>query len=178
VRGIFCIDPGRSTGLAWAIVNETSPTVADAMCNRIDSGSATVTGDVMEQAKEILRHWQSFRYHCVRHRLLDKTWVELIGENYIIRVGHKPEEAPISIRVLYAFEGYRHGKFECFRREKHIAPLILQLPSDAMKHNNQKRLRSWDAWIIGREHERQAFCHMGQRLLVLTDKKRVTHGRS
>lgn len=171
--GMFCVDPGSSTGVAWAIVNEKSGSVVDAMNNRIDTGSTTITGTDIEQARRLFTLWSNWRVYCVQNRMLDPAWIELVAEDYVIRAGHKPERAPVSVRVLYAFEGYRYGRHDSHRTQKHIAPLILQLPSDAMKHNNQKRLRSWGAWVVGKEHERSAYAHMGTRLLKLTDKRRV-----
>lgn len=167
MKGIFAIDPGGSTGLAWAIVDETSPTVADAMRKRIDRGSATVTGPEIEQAREILQHWLSFKRQCVQYRLLEPDWLDLVCEDFILTPGrHKPGKEGISpVRVQWAFEGYRRSRADAWRRPYHYNEMILQPPSAAMRFNHRKLLDSWDAWVVGRPHERQAQCHVGLRIM-------------
>jgi hypothetical protein len=162
VKAIFAIDPGPNTGIAWGIFDTTN-TVRYAMTTRRHSGSATIKGKEMEQAKELFDLWQQFKEGAVREHDVAPEDVELVIEDFSLfpggHAGGKEGVAPA--RIGWAFEGYRQGRAAKFRAEKHVSPAIWQLPS-AMR--NRKLLKKWDAWIVGKVHERSAFCHIGERL--------------
>jgi hypothetical protein len=171
MKGILAIDPGNSTGVAWGIFDETAQTVADAMRQRLDSASTTVSGDELTQAQEIFRLWALFKERCVNYRLLDPSNVELVIEEFNLIPGlHAGGADGISpARIGWAFEGYRLGRANKYHRKKHVSKAIWQ-PASAMRY--KKQLRSWDAWVRGKDHERSAYCHIGARLMTLFKQPR------
>lgn len=174
-RGIFFFDPGVSTGMAWGVFDLKSETVIDAMKNRINSGSNTFTTsghslqDAVAQAQMIFKHYSHFKRECIWQGLMDPDWIICGAENFILRPGmHTPGlEGIFPAYILGAFDGYRHGLYEKHRPRaaRHLSPLVLQPAAMGMKFCNQKHLRSWDAWIVGRQHERSAFAHIGAYLM-------------
>lgn len=166
MRGIFAIDPGGSTGVAWGIFNERESTAGVAVLNRLHSGSATTTGSEEDQAIALFDLWQEFKRRCVHVGRLEPEWVDLVIEDFILRPGQHAggKTGIMSARVGWAFQGYRLGRANKFERDKHISKAIWQPPS-AVRH--EQRLKKMDAWIRGREHERSAFCHVYERLLRL-----------
>lgn len=162
LRGIFTVDPGLSTGVAWAILDNSHGTVAKAMSSRASRGSTTIAGeDEIEQANHIIALWDSFVIAA------KGTKVDCVGEDYVISPGHAPGRgALIAVRVLWAFEGLRHG------RDPSSSKIILQLPSAAMRSNTREILTPWDAWVKGRDHERSAHAHMGLRLMKIMNDTR------
>lgn len=164
MRGIFALDPGGKSGLAWGIFNDKADTVADAMRNGLYKGSATVIGGEAKQIKEIFDFWQQFKEGCVRRHLLEPEQVDLVIEDFILLPGqHAGGKEGISpARIGWGFEGYRLGRGYGYRRHKHITQAVWQ-PATAMRY--EKKLKDWDCWVVGKEHERSAFCHIGARLM-------------
>lgn len=184
MRGVFWIDPGVSTGLAWALVDTSTGSVAESL-KTAEKGSATIlkvtktgytTEDMVHQASEIWKYWSRFKRQMVREGLLDPDWVILGAENFILTPGHhKPGiEGIFPAYVIGAFDGYRHGLAEKYRpRNRHITPLVLQPASKGMKFNKQPMLRSWGCWVVGKEHERAAFAHLGAYLMDYMSGRRI-----
>jgi hypothetical protein len=163
MRGIFAIDPGVSTGVAWAVLDNTMLLAVDAFQHRMNDGSTTITGTEVEQAKELFDLWQGFKQICVR-QFMEPAWVDLVVEDFILlpgaHAGGKDGVAPA--RVAWAFEGYRQGRCDRWRTQKHKTEIIWQPPA-AMKYEAQ--LKKWGVWTRGRQHERSAWCHVGLRLM-------------
>lgn len=163
MKAIFAVDPGKHTGVAWAIVDETADTVADALPKKKFSGSATVEGSEMEQARELFDLWEQFKVGAVRKHKIDPDDVELVIEAFTLIPGHHAggKEGISPARIGWAFEAYRQGRGDKYRKRKHVTEAVWQEPG-AMR--NKKHLKKWDCWVVGREHERSAFCHLGERL--------------
>lgn len=164
-KAIFAIDPGPHTGVAWGIF-ETNTTVGEAMRNKQHSGSWTIEGSELEQAIALFDLWQQFKVGAVQKFGIKPQDVELVIEDFtLFPGGHAGGKEGVSpARVGWAFEGYRHGRAAKYTRDKHITQAVWQLPQ-AMR--NRRLLRKWDSWVVGREHERSAFCHIGERLRKL-----------
>ena len=160
--GIFSMDPGGSTGLAWAVVAPDLRLAADAMKNRMKAGSTTITGEPMEQAKPIWKLWEEFKRECVVKGLLPPENVHIVSEEFVLSPmgAASGRNATMPERVMWAFEGYRTGRHDTYRKTKHFSPLVLQRSGAANRYNSQKMLKPVDAWIRGREHERSALAHM------------------
>jgi hypothetical protein len=173
MRGIFAIDPGIHTGLAWAVVNNQAATVAEAMRKRIFSDSLTIEGDEYEQMVDIFATWQKFKTDCYLVHNLEPDQVDLVIEKFSLIPGaHAGGSEGISPeRIGWAFEGYRLGRAAKFKRDKHITQTVWQ-HANALKY--RKQLKKWDAWVVGKEHERAAFCHIGQRLMTLFKQPRAS----
>jgi hypothetical protein len=172
VKGIFAVDPGGSTGIAWALVDDGARTAVEAMQKRTQRGSTTVTGAPIEQAREIWKLWFAFKRQMVHVGLLDPDNVELIFEDFVLRAGPHAggRDGTAPERVAYAFEGYRWGRHDTSRRQKHLTEITWQNPSAAARFRKRQLLTEADAWIVGREHERSALSHMLLRVNVLLDQ--------
>lgn len=170
--GIFAIDPGGHTGVVWGIVDERAPSAAEAARNRLQGGSATIIGEPMEQARAIWELWERFKRVCVVKGCMDPDKVELVSEDFVLRggqhAGGKDGTAPE--RIIWAFEGYRWGRYDTYRKIKHIAPIIWQLPGA----RQQKRaiLENAGLWFRGREHERSAGGHFLLRVMTVMSQNR------
>lgn len=162
-RAIFAIDPGNHTGVAWGIFDITDATVLSAMKARQHSGSITLSGDELLQAETLFDLWQQFKQGAVTKFHVAPEEVELVIEDFsLFPGGHAGGKDGVSpCRIGWAFEGYRQGRAAKYRRGKHISPAIWQMPG-ALR--NRRHLRKWGAWVRGKEHERAAFCHVGERL--------------
>ena len=56
--GVFCCDPGGSSGVAWAILDPSAATEV-AFRERQNAGSTTVSGDARTQVNELAQLWRS-----------------------------------------------------------------------------------------------------------------------
>jgi hypothetical protein len=153
--GILSIDPGVSTGIAWAIVDTDAKLAADVMRERELHGSATITGTPMEQALLLWNYWVGFKEDTD----LPTERVHLVSEEFVLSPmsSASGRDATMPERVMWAFEGYRRGKT---RRGVYVQPLVLQRSGAASRYNSQDMLKPVGAWVKGREHERSALAHM------------------
>jgi hypothetical protein len=180
MRGLFCVDPGGSTGIAWAIIDESQRTAIEAMKNRLHRDSMTITGNEEKQVRELFRLWESFKRLAVETCLLEPKQVEPVFEDFILRggpvvagrVGTMPE------RISWGFEGYRMGRFDQWRRnhkKAHYSPIVWQQPGAAARFGNKDILKEAEAWIKGKPHERSAYSHMIYRINILMDNRRYAN---
>lgn len=176
--GIWWADPGVSTGLAWGIFNERAPTVKVAMSYRLSSGSATIykvtekgyeTEDIHHQVEEMFKSWVAFKRHCVQSSLLDPDQVVCGIEDFILTAGsHSPGvEGIFPAFLVGGFEAYRLASYAAHRPRnmRHYTPLTRQAAGKGMKYNKRQILEKWGAWVVGRQHERAAFSHIGAYLM-------------
>jgi hypothetical protein len=177
--GIFAIDPGIHTGLAWGIINPHARLAADAMRERIKSNSITIVGEPLGQAREIWRIWEAFFKECVVVGCMDPEYVNLVSEDFVLRpgphAGGKDGTAPE--RIIFAFDGYRNGRYDTYRKNRYLAPIYWQQPSAASRYNSQKMLKPVGAWVVGREHERSAMAHMYLRTATIMSGSLYTRPR-
>ena len=165
--GVFCCDPGGATGLAWAILDpHARGGVAEALRTRMHAGSTTITGDERTQIREVASLWGSFYSACVRNACLPPERIWPVFEDFIIRPGETGggKEMSISTSIIWGFEGYRIGRRDEWREHKrgpiHMPQLVLQPAGQASTYATNPRLKDWDCWVVGREHERSAYRHM------------------
>jgi hypothetical protein len=156
--GILTMDPGVSTGVAWAVINTSARLAADAMRDRKQDGSTTIVGTPIEQAKLLWNYWEGFKGECVRASIP----AHLVSEEFVLSPmsSASGRDATMPERVMWAFEGYRTGRHDTHRRQRHFAPLVLQRSGAASRYNSQDMLKPVGAWVKGREHERSALAHM------------------
>lgn len=171
--GIFTCDPGGSSGLAWAVVDETKDTAVEAVAARLHGGSATVTGEPLEQAREIWTQWSIFKDNCVAVWLLKPEQVELVLEDFILyggsHAGGRDGTAPE--RMAYAFLGYRQGRFDTYRKERHLTPVTWQMSGAAARYKKRTLLLKANAWTPGKagDHVNSAHAHMLLRVNKIMD---------
>lgn len=164
MRGIFCVDPGSHTGVAWGIVDEKSRTAAEAVANRIEDGHIMIIGDPVKQAIDLWNLWEGFKYRCVNKCLLDPDKVDLVFEDFILRGGQHAagRDSTAPLPIIWAFEGYRRGRYDTFRKAKHWTEISWQQAGQASTYKTRERLENANAWIVGKDadHERTAMAHM------------------
>jgi hypothetical protein len=179
MRGIFCVDPGASTGVAWGILNEKDETAIKAVSERMYSSSLTLQGTEQEQIRDLYAFWTGFKKSCVQGHCMEPETIDLVIEDFVLFPGEKPGRATtIAERVAWGFEGYRMAMFDHWRARwpKHYTPISWQMSGAANRFTKREILTQADAWIRGKEHERSAFAHMILRTNVLMDN-RVTRAR-
>lgn len=156
--GIFSMDPGGHTGISWGIYDLRAGLVKDCMRSRKHSDSVTIEGDEYEQLDLTLLLYDGFREVCFD----DGVNCELVIEDFSLLPGsHTPGKEGISpVRHAWVFVGY----LLCRDSRPNV---IWQLPGVGMRYNTRQMLTNWDAWIVGKEHERSAFAHAGARLMKI-----------
>jgi|SRR5215472_6362250 len=177
MRAIFCIDPGQSTGVAWGIVNENHRgTALEAVAQRLESDSTTVTGEEREQIRELYRLWTYFKRRCVHVNQLEPEQIDLVIEDFVLFPGEKPgRDTTWPERVAWGFEGYRMAMYDRHRPHaspplRHITHARWQKSSAASRFfKDRKLMTEAGVWIRGKDHERSAFGHMILRTNILMD---------
>jgi len=177
VRGIFAVDPGGHTGIAWCILNERHQGYAwEAVRDRQHSASCTIDGTEREQIRALYILWTSFKRRCVKTHQMEPGWIDLVVEDFVLFPGEKPgRQTTIPERVAWGFEGYRMAMYDKYRPQldpprKHMSPTIWQKSAAASRFFKDRELMTQaDCWIKGREHERSAFAHIILRTNILMD---------
>jgi hypothetical protein len=156
--GIFAVDPGGHTGIAWGIFDQRQPLVKDAMLDRQASDSETIAGDEAEQLAQLVEIWDVFNDKCAKLKIP----VDLVIEDFsLLPKAHKPGKEGISpVRYAWVFVGYLWGREQTNTPEVHW-----QLPGVGLRYNTRQMLVNWDCWVKGRDHERAAYAHIGARLM-------------
>lgn len=165
MRAIFAVDPGGSTGVAWGVFNDKADTVVDAMSNRELSGSTTIhlhriegstpaaiIANIRNQTAEVSKLWSRFLLDLPQGAMQ----IDFVLEHFVLTSAphHKPGVEGI-------FPAFLVGSILW---EVSPEPVILQTAGKGMKWNKRPHLERYDAWIIGKEHERAAFAHIAARL--------------
>lgn len=164
--GVFAIDPGGATGLAWAVL-DPAVEIGESLRGRMNAGSTTVEGDAREQIREITSIWQSFYRSTAKEACLPPENIWLCCEDFIYhsKGQYGGEDSAISTALIWGVEGYRMGQADEWssrrgRRRLVMRDMILQTAGQAKGFANDIRLREWDLWVVGRDHERSAFRHL------------------
>ena len=174
MRAIFCVDPGESTGVAWAILDETARTAIEAVRNRIERDSRTLVGPERDQIRQLYHMWTTFKRKAVNVGLLDPEKVDLVVEDFVLYPGERPGRATTTPeRIAWGFEGYRMAMSDSWRKSlpKHYNEIIWQKSGAAHTFSRRTILEAADAWIVGKQHERSALAHMILRTNVLMDNR-------
>lgn len=165
--GIFSCDPGGATGLAWGIFDPFAQGgMAEVIATRMNDGSATVTGDERTQIREVSELWLAFYRQCVRSACLPPGQVRFVCENFIIKPGQTGggKDMSISTSIIWGVEGYRMGRADEWKEHRRgklvMPPMVLQLANQASTYATNQRLKDWNLWVKGREHERSAWRHV------------------
>lgn len=160
--GIFALDPGLTSAYAWGVVRDEGP-VADRLGLKTRSGSATIKDvDWLSQAMVISRDWTTFAEDCrARH-----TPAYLVCEDFILtRFKSSDRSGLYPVWVAAALSGHLAGLSGTEQR------IIWQQPSAAKGYATDARLRDWGIWIVGKEHERDAWRHFAHFVANSTSQK-------
>jgi hypothetical protein len=159
--GIFAVDPGGHTGVAWGAFPLDANLVKDAMVGRICAHSVTITGNEPDQIEQLVALYAEFLIKLFDEKI---TRSDLVIEDFSLTPGsHTPGKEGISpVRYAWGFVGYLWGQ-----QGINHPPVNWQLPSNAMRYNSRKFHDSYNTWVKGREHERAAWAHIAARLFKL-----------
>lgn len=168
---VFGVDPGGATGLAWGVFNPHEKDIGDQLRNRMLDGSVTIDGEAREQITKIGALWGSFFRTTVENALLPPERVWLVVENFIYsgKNNYSGESAMISTAIIWGLEGYRMGRRDEWldrpgrnkdSRKAVMPNMILQPAGDAKNFAKPERLKEWNCWVVGRDHERSAWQHI------------------
>jgi hypothetical protein len=165
--GVFAVDPGGHTGLAWGIFDPGHKEgFTGALRDRLLSGSTTIIGDERTQIAEMSSLWSDFYNACVRSACLPPQNVWLVVEDFILKPGETAggKDATSPIALIWGLEGYRMGRLYEFQQHKrgpaHMPEMVLQLAGQAKTVATNARMKDWGIWVVGREHERSAWAHV------------------
>jgi hypothetical protein len=169
-HGIFAVDPGGHTGVAWGVIDTGESMVKSAMLRRELSGSATLAGPERDQIRELYDGWTKFKRLCVVGNNIPTEQLSLVFEDFVLRGGQHAggKDGTMPERVAWGFEGYRMARRDVWgKRPAHYTEIIWQQAGQASRFGTRPRLESWNAWIRGKEHERSAWAHFAVRVAKL-----------
>jgi len=165
--GVFAVDPGGATGVAWGIFDPGAKDgLEGALRDRMLHGSTTVTGDERTQISELAQLWSDFYNSCVRSALLPPQNVWLVVEDFVLKPGETAggKDSTYPVALIWGLEGYRMGRLYEWRQHKrgpaHVPPMILQMAGQAKSVATNAKMKDWGIWVVGREHERSAWAHI------------------
>lgn len=165
--GVFAVDPGGQTGLAWGIFDpKDKDGLEGALRNKMLSGSTTISGDERAQITEMASIWSDFYNACVRSACLPPQNVWLVVEDFVLKPGETAggKDATSPVALIWGLEGYRMGRRDEWKQHKRgpavMPPMILQMAGQAKSVATKQRMRDWGIWVVGREHERSAWAHV------------------
>ena len=159
--GVFGVDPGGATGLAWGVFDPGSGSIAEVLQHRSHTGSLTVEGDERTQIRLIAGAWQRFYKECIDADL-EHTQIWFVCEDYIYTAGNTygGDSAGISTSLIWGVEGYRMGIADAKRGSLPIPTMVLQTAGNAKGFVTSQRLKDWGIWVVGKDHERSAWQHV------------------
>ena len=163
--GIFAIDPGGHTGVAFGAFDEKSESLYDALADKRDANSVTYEGDPGRQARQIASLWRTFYRVCVEVHEIDPSRVYFVCEDFQLGPNTPPgSDILLACKVAWATWGYRLGRADEFEARDWwpLGPLAThwQLSSQAMNFASDARLKRWGLWVKGKDHERAAWRHL------------------
>lgn len=175
-RGILAIDPGGTTGIAWAEVD-----IDEGIMSREHEGSRTVDGSEYTQIVEICHLWSIFYKRCVQEHRMPADQVDIVCEDFSPRPGRgHTDEGIMPVRLIWGIIGYRLGQLHEYDRggwgPAYSPDMIMQSASQAATFATDARLKSWGLWIRGREHERSAWRHLAFRAKKLQQIHKAAGG--
>ena len=145
--GIFALDPGTTSGIDIGFWRVNCP-VIEAMC-AYEGICDDLAGPIEYQARKLSELYQEFLEvnSPVDHYLVIEKYVQRPTPHFVA------DESLDPIKVAYMTLGYLSA---VFGRDMTV---FWQMPSEAMTHATNARLRDWGAWVRGKEHGRDARRH-------------------
>jgi hypothetical protein len=180
---IFAVDPGGSTGLAWATFHKEAQTVKEAIETKLAPGQLTIEDSDRNQVTMICRRW----------RTLYKTWVMGMGipphdcymviESFVL--GPKTPSGKAPLRAVNIGQGvyyyrlgsaHEHERWNCGE----VPPVFVywQTPAQASSFARAERLKDWGVWVRGHQHERSAWKHVALRVALIQQSSRASRVRA
>lgn len=177
--GVFVVDGGNATGLAWGIFDDQARTTEAAMLGRLYSGSDTINRRVIrnkvrlvedphsdsQQILAIYRRFLLFKSECVHQHHMHADTIHLVIEDFILLPGPHAggKDGVASARIGWGVVGVQIGMAEEYKRTRrhlHVSEPIFQAPS-CMAYASDEKLKKWGIWEETRgDHERAAWKHI------------------
>jgi hypothetical protein len=169
-RAIFWVDPGGTTGVAWGIFDDRADTVIESMQTRTHSGSATIhhgriekaptgilQGIIRKQVKDISTLFDKFLDDAMKeYSKHGDVEIEFCVEHFVLTAGkqHRPGVEGI-------FPAFMIGAIV---REFSDEEILFQTAAKGMKWHTRAYHTKYNTWVVGKEHEREAWAHVAARL--------------
>ena len=152
VHAVMAVDPGGTTGVyaGWVDLKLTR---RDTLTKgKLRERAVEVTGDYLEQAKELGKIFIAFSYAC-NEANIGVPNRHLAVEDFVLRRRQQGGATGnlTSIWVAAAFASYISGLPN--------SEVTWQQPSSAKALATDERLRDWGLWIKGSPHKRDAARH-------------------
>ena len=168
--GLFCVDPGRTTGIAKVLVNCSQPTVASTVRRAQRKGlleTHELKGEWYEQAWDIFTQFSDWQFNLsIERAVIPGPNVKLVLEGFTIRelgADITPLKIQTGIKQVMraAMEGKRPPKISKTNVE-YDRTVIVQGPSE-QQFCSDEMLKDWGLWRKS-PHERSALKHMAKRI--------------
>jgi hypothetical protein len=184
---LFGVDPGGKSGVTWGYFNGDADSVRSAFRRARQRGSlhgVELSGTAHAQAWWIAEHWREFYFHATVELHVPTDNIDLVIEDFELRQ-RNVELAPVEVihGILTLLQIGRSTDERTIRTDKKTDEYfrkletrtqgypykepVFQKASTAKSFATNKRLREWDAWVVGSEHIRDAMRHLGARLNAL-----------
>jgi len=162
---VFAIDPGKATGLASGIFDETQKSMYQVLKKAKRLQTTTISGTPVSQARQLSARWRSFRSLTYALDGVPLENIYMLIEDFQISPTTPPGEQILwAMKVTWCLVGYRHGGADEWDRQvaPPLAPVEIewQSPSQAKSYATDERLRRWGLWVKGKDHERDALRHV------------------
>jgi hypothetical protein len=148
-HAIFAVDPGRTTGIAAAYVT-LAGTLKETLLASKRKKSLEVEGDWDQQAKLIADLMNRFTYTANVEAGMSFQQIHFVFENFQLRT----QNADLTPVWIAAGAVMAYGS---------LADIKWQEPSHAKSFATNSRLKLWGLYVVGSEHERDAWRHLALR---------------
>lgn len=180
LHGIFAVDPGGMTGVAWGVFDLALGTVADVLREPLECGSLDVGGrnrsekghssaahaDEVEQAITLTSLWYEFVKVCEGYNSpVCACPYDLVMEDWQPRLPLRSGERVVffPVRIPALFVGMLIGGASGVD----WPDVVWQQPGQVKAFATDARLRRWGRWVRGSDHQRDAWRHIASRLDAL-----------
>lgn len=165
---MLAIDPGGTTGVAAGYV-ELEETRRKTLETMINKKSAEVSGNYLSQAAQLDTIFRNFVFTANVENGIPLPNIHIAIENFVLRRSREGGATGdlTSCWVAAAAVAMFHKVIAVVDEKQYTqvaadseGSIHWQMPSDAKHVANNERLKSYGLWVVGSEHERDAFRHL------------------
>jgi hypothetical protein len=176
---IFAVDPGLTTGLAWATLEITQNKSISDVLGKARLGTGNMSDDALiKQVRLIHRLFKEVYQIAVFKDQIHTENVHFIVESYVHRQSLKAPDtrhARIPTELAYMLIGYRYGQADMYEQQGlgPTAPITteFQTAAQAKAFATDQRLKNWGLYQQCRNrHERDAARHLALKVAKLQTK--------
>ena len=156
MHAVMAVDPGGTTGVAAAFVRPRA-TVKETLLDIPVRKSVEVKGDWLSQAREIAGLMNDFVYNAHEVAEIPLARIHFVFEDFVLRMPARTTNLT-SVWVMAATVGIANGLLSSGVK------LAYQQPSVGKGYATNPRLKLWGLYVVGSEHERDAWRHVAYRV--------------